>query len=295
MASTTHEDVVTKSDAAGAGNDGGAKAPTGDALDERIEKERIRQEKLKASGEGIKTDSSSKEDDSDPSKITVDRDYIHSLREEAKNYRKQLEGVKDDFSSIQNLLKQHYGVDSAQGLQEKLAETKKQREQEEEAKLSKVDLAEKKRAQLEKEKEEQRIAFEQEKKDLVTQRNKIIIENALIQAAVANDVINPKQLLRLLHQEFYVDDQDLKPKYRTSEGIEMSLDDRVKAFLEEQDNWNLVRGRMTVSGGSQGAAGGPARPIFSKEELRKMRNENPDEYKRRQPEIQKAYAEGRVR
>jgi len=265
-----------------------------DALDERIEKERIRQEKLRASGEGIKT-SDLKEDDSDPSKITVDRDYIHSLREEAKTYRKQLEGVKDDFGQIQNLLKQHYGVDSAQGLQEKLAETKKQREQEEEAKLSKVDLSEKKRAQLEKEKEEQRITFEQERNDLVKQRNKIIIENALIQAAVAQDVINPKQLLRLLHQEFYVDDRDLKPKYKTSEGIEMSLDDRVKAFLDEQDNWNLVRGRMTISGGSQGSMGGPARPIFTKDELRTMRRDSPDEYKRRQVEIQRAYAEGRVR
>jgi hypothetical protein len=75
----------------------------------------------------------------------------------------------------------------------------------------------------------------------------------------------------------------------------MSLDDRVKAFLDEQDNWNLVRGRMTISGGSQGSAGGPARPIFTKDELRNMRRDNPDEYKRRQPEIQRAYAEGRVR
>lgn len=264
---------------------------TKDALDERIEKERIRQEKLRASGESIKPE----KDADDPSKITVDRDYIHSLREEAKTYRKQLEGVKEDFGQIQSLLKQHYGVDSAQGLQEKLAETKRARENEEDDKLSKVDLAEKKRAQLEKEKEEQRIAFEQERGDLVSQRNKIIIENALIQAAVANDVINPKQLLRLLHQEFYVDDRDLKPKYQTSEGIEMTLDDRVKAFLEEQDNWNLVRGRMTVSGGSQAAIGGPSRPIFTKEELKTMRNENPAEYKRRQPEIQRAYAEGRVR
>jgi len=263
-----------------------------DALDERIEKERVRQEKLKASGEGIKTE---KEEDEDTSKITVDRDYIHSLREEAKTYRKQLEGVKEDFGQIQSLLKQHYGVDSAQGLQEKLAETKRVRENEEDDKLSKVDLSEKKRAQLEKEKEEQKIAFEQERNDLVSQRNKIIIENSLIQAAVANDVINPKQLLRLLHQEFYVDDRDLKPKYQTSEGIEMTLDDRVKAFLEEQDNWNLVRGRMTVSGGSQTAIGGPARPIFTKDELKIMRNENPAEYKRRQPEIQRAYAEGRVR
>ena len=263
-----------------------------DALDERIEKERLRQEKLKASGEGIKTE---KEEDEDTSKITVDRDYIHSLREEAKTYRKQLEGVKEDFGQIQSLLKQHYGVDSAQGLQEKLAETKRVRENEEDDKLSKVDLSEKKRAQLEKEKEEQKIAFEQERNDLVSQRNKIIIENSLIQAAVANDVINPKQLLRLLHQEFYVDDRDLKPKYQTSEGIEMTLDDRVKAFLEEQDNWNLVRGRMTVSGGSQTAIGGPARPIFTKDELKTMRNDNPAEYKRRQPEIQRAYAEGRVR
>jgi len=263
-----------------------------DALDERIEKERVRQEKLKASGEGIKTE---KEEDEDTSKITVDRDYIHSLREEAKTYRKQLEGVKEDFGQIQSLLKQHYGVDSAQGLQEKLAETKRVRENEEDDKLSKVDLSEKKRAQLEKEKEEQKIAFEQERNDLVSQRNKIIIENSLIQAAVANDVINPKQLLRLLHQEFYVDDRDLKPKYQTSEGIEMTLDDRVKAFLEEQDNWNLVRGRMTVSGGSQTAIGGPARPIFTKDELKTMRNDNPAEYKRRQPEIQRAYAEGRVR
>jgi len=264
-----------------------------DALDERIEKERIRQEKLRETGGGMKEEN---KDDSDPSKITVDRDYIHSLREEAKTYRKQLEGVKDDFGQIQNLLKQHYGVDSAQGLADKLAETKKQRDSEEDEKLSKVDLSEKKRAQLEKEKEEQRIAFEQERGDLVSQRNKIIIENALIQAAVANDVVNPKQLLRLLHQEFYVDDQDLKPKYQTSEGIEMTLDDRVKAFLEETDNWNLVRGRMTVSGGTQPAAGGgPTRPIFTKEDLKVMRRDNPDEYKRRQPEIQRAYAEGRVR
>jgi len=267
-----------------------------DALDERIEKEVMKQEKLRASGEGIKSDLKEGDKESDPSKITVDRDYIHSLREEAKTYRKQLEGVKDDFGQIQSLLKQHYGVDSAQGLQEKLSETKKQREDEEEAKLSKVDLTEKKRAQLEREKEEQKIAFDQERSQLITQRNKIVVENALIQAAVAHDVINPKQLLRLLHQEFYVDDQDLKPKYRTSDGIEISLDERVKAFLEEQDNWNLVRGRMTVSGGSQSAAGGgPARPIFTKEDLKIMRRDNPDEYKRRQPEIQRAYAEGRVR
>jgi len=38
-----------------------------------------------------------------------------------------------------------------------------------------------------------------------------------------------------------------------------------------------------------------SKPTFTREELIEMRRNNPKEYKRRQPEIQLAYAEGRVR
>jgi hypothetical protein len=239
-----------------------------------------------------KLDAQEKQEDA--SKITVDRAYIHNLREEAKEYRKKLESLQSEFDQMQSTLKQYFQVDSLQALAEKLEESRRQKEREEETKLSKVEIAERRAQKLEKMLEEEKIKHESIIKELTASRDKIIIQNALIQAAVANDVANPKQLLRLLQDEFYVDQEKLIPLYKAAEGT-MSLEERVKAFLEEPENWNLVRSKIAVGSGAQSTASHATRPLFTKSDLRKMRRENPQEYKQRQSEIMKAYAEGRVR
>jgi len=266
-----------------------------DQLDQRIQAEKEHQDRLKndpaaAAAAGLKTDT----EGDDPNKITVDRSYITALREEAKENRVAADGIKTEMQDLRNLLKTQFGVDSAEQLAEKMKEDKLAKEREEESKLSKLELAEKKRAEVEKKMEELAFQSDAEKSDLKSQRDDIIIENALIQTAVAMDVVNAKQLIRLLKDEFFVDPNDLTPKYQAEDGI-MSLEQRVKVFLEDQDNWNLVRGRMTPGSGTQTAgAGGPNKPTFTRAELKDMRNNKPDEYKSRQVEIQKAYAEGRV-
>jgi hypothetical protein len=117
-----------------------------DPIDNEIEKARIYNEKMKMQNtDPSKTDPAPKDrtGDDDPNKITVDRQYIQGLREEAKEYRKKLESFKDEVQAIQGVLKQQFGVEDAKSLQDKLEAAKKAKEQEEEAKLSKLELSEK--------------------------------------------------------------------------------------------------------------------------------------------------------
>ena len=261
-----------------------------DPIDSEIEKARIYNEKMKMQS----TDPSTKTSDDDPNKITVDRQYIQGLREEAKEYRKKLESFKDEVQAIQGVLKQQFGVEDAKSLQDKLEAAKKAKEQEEEAKLSKLELSEKNAQKWERQLEDERIRHETRERDLLTSRNTMIIRNALIQAAVTHDVANPKQVLRLLEDEFEVDPNTLVPYYKAEDG-RLSLEERVKVFLDDPDNWNLVRSKIPVGSGAQGGAGVSGKPFLSKEELSKLRNENPKEYKRRNAEIMQAYADKRVR
>jgi len=99
---------------------------------------------------------------------------------------------------------------------------------------------------------------------------------------------------RVLESEFYVDPDRLTPLYRTEEGP-ISLEERVKIFLDEPENWNLVRSKIAQGGGTSGKAGASSRPAFTRAELKEMRAKRPEEYKARQTEIQRAYKEGRVR
>lgn len=273
-----------------------------DDLEKQIELERKRQENLKAKEEEEKQRKEQSTEDAekkkaaeeDPSKITVERAYLTQIRDEAKGYRKELESLKDQFSSVQSVLKNQFGVDSATALQEKLEEAKKAKEKEEETKLSKVELAEKRAQQLEKQLEEERIKSEQEVNRLIKSRDDMIIQHSLIQAAVANDVANPRQVYQLLKDEFYVDPDRLVPLYKAEDG-EMSLDERVRVFLDDPDNWNLVRSKIPMGSGSQGSVGGGGKHMFTKAELADMRQNRPEEYKERQQEILKAYREKRVK
>jgi hypothetical protein len=280
----------------------GAGGSTDAALDRQIEnlkKAHAKQQQSQGEGTGEEEkkveQQQSASDDEDTSKITVDRQYITSLREEAKDYRKRQEQQKDEVTKYQSALKQHFGVDSITALTDKLNEEQKQKEAEEEKKLSRVELEAKKRAEIQKEYEQAKFGWEQRERELTLQRDETIIRNALINAAVANDVVNPKQLLRLLQHEFYVDPNRLVPLYKAEDG-EMSLEERVKVFLEDPDNWNLVRSQATIHGsGTKASGSGPARPVFTKAELREMRATRPKEYKDRQDEIMRAYKEGRVK
>jgi len=274
-----------------------------DDLEKQIELERKRQENLKAKEEEDKLRkveneeekvAAAKKPEEDPNKITVERAYLSQIRDEAKGYRKELESLKEQFTNVQSVLKNQFGVDSASALQEKLEEAKKAKEKEEETKLSKVELAEKRAQSLEKQLEEERIKSETRVNELIKSRDDMIIQHSLIQAAVANDVANPRQVYQLLKDEFYVDPDRLVPLYKAEDG-EMSLDERVKVFLDDPDNWNLVRSKIPMGSGSQGSVGGGGKHMFTKAELTDMRQNRPDEYKERQKEILKAYAEGRVK
>lgn len=277
-----------------------------DDLEKQIELERKRQENLKAKDDEekqSKENAAAEADDvskkkkaaeEDPNKITVERAYLTTIRDEAKGYRKELESLKEQFTNVQSVLKNQFGVDSAPALQEKLEEAKKAKEKEEETKLSKVELAEKRAQNLEKQLEEERIKSETKVNDLIKSRDDMIIQHSLIQAAVANDVANPRQVYQLLKDEFYVDPDRLVPLYKAEDG-EMSLDERVKVFLDDPDNWNLVRSKIPMGSGSQGSIGGGGKHLFSKAELTDMRQNRPEEYKERQKEILKAYAEGRIK
>jgi hypothetical protein len=274
-----------------------------DDLEKQIELERKRQENLKAKEEEeklikkeqIEEDAGKKAKiEEDPNKITVERAYLTTIRDEAKGYRKELESLKEQFGKVQSVLKNQFGVDSAAALQEKLEESKKAKEKEEETKLSKVELAEKRAQSLEKQLEEERIKSETRVNELIKSRDDMIIQHSLIQAAVANDVANPRQVYQLLKDEFYVDPDRLVPLYKAEDG-EMSLDERVKVFLDDPDNWNLVRSKIPMGSGSQGSVGGGGKHMFSKSELADMRHNRPEEYKERQKEILKAYAEGRIK
>jgi hypothetical protein len=275
-----------------------------DDIDVQIDMERRRQEALKKATDddsdkkllddkkALDADKSRKTEDVD--KITVNRDYIKQIRDEAKKYRLDLEESKKATSVLQDTLKKHFDVDTPEKLAEKLEEAKRMKEKEEETKLSRVEIAEKRAQKLEKEMEEERIKSEQKVNELIKSRDDMIIRHGLIQAAVAHDVANPKQLLQLLKDEFYVDPDRLVPLYKAEDGT-MSLDERVKVFLEDTDNWNLVKSKIREGSGSQGSIGSSGKTLFTKADLSKMRNENPAEYKRLQPEILKAYADGRVK
>lgn len=274
-----------------------------DDLEKQIELERKRQENLKAKEEEEKLakQEANNEDaakkakaEEDPNKITVERAYLTTIRDEAKGYRKELESLKEQFTNVQSVLKNQFGVDSATALQEKLEEAKRMKEKEEETKLSKVELAEKRAQSLEKQLEEERIKSETKVNELIKSRDDMIIQHSLIQAAVANDVANPRQVYQLLKDEFYVDPDRLVPLYKAEDG-EMSLDERVRVFLDDPDNWNLVRSKIPMGSGSQGSVGGGGKHMFSKAELSDMRQNRPEEYKERQKEILKAYAEGRIK
>ena len=203
--------------------------------------------------------------------------------------------VKKEMDDYQKVLADYFQVDSPQALKEQLDERKRMKEREEEGRLSKIELAEKKARDLQKEKEEDRIRFEQREQDLISQRDKIIIQNALIQAAVANDVANPKQLLKLLENEFFVDPDRLVPMYKAEDGL-MPLEERVQVFLNEPDNWNLVSAKIAAGSGTKGGSTtAHGRKVWSRAEIKKLRNEDPAAYKAQQEEIQAAYREGRVR
>ena len=101
------------------------------------------------------------------------------------------------------------------------------------------------------------------------------------------------QLLRLLQNEFYVDPDRLAPMYDAEDGP-MTLKERVKIFLDEPENWNLGKSKIGQGSGSTNTSGNSGKPFFTKSQLREMRTSNPAEYKKRQPEIQQAYKEGRV-
>jgi len=277
-----------------------------DPVDKQIDLERKYQEALKqkqglaqsvTEGKSTPPESEDSGMHKDDDKLNVDRNYIQQLREEARETRKKLEAQQKKESEFQSLLVQHFGVDNPQDLKDKLEEARRSKEKEDESKLSRVEIAEKRAKELEKTKEEMRIKFEQRERELIKSRDETIIQNALIQAAVANDVVNPKQLLQLLKHEFVVDQDRLIPIYKAEDG-EMSLNERVKVFLEDPDNWNLVGSKVAGSGsGSQGNLGtiSGGKRMFSKAELADMRKNRPKEYKERQREILKAYNEGRVR
>jgi hypothetical protein len=288
-------------------NDLSADRNDSDPVDKQIDMERKYQEALKQKQTKAQpvTDGTSPKPETDTTgihadddnKMNVDRKYIEQLREEARENRKKLEAQQKSTAEFQNLLVQHFGVDNPQDLKDKLEEARKSKEKEDESKLSRVEIAEKRAKELEKAKEEARIRFEQRERELILSRDETIIQNALIQAAVANDVVNPKQLLQLLKHEFQVDPDRLVPVYKAEDG-DMTLDERVRVFLEDPDNWNLVGSKVAGSGsGSQGNMGGGSggKRIYKKSELADMRKNRPQEYKDNQREILRAYNEGRVR
>jgi len=284
------------------------KKPADDSdLDGRIEQARRYHEAVTKHGDkaGPKlpdkdpTSSSTKGDDDERSsggdlKMEVERSYIHNLREEAKENRLAKEELAKEAEGFRQVMRDFFQVDDPQALKDKLEQTQRLKEKDEEGRLSKIDLMEKKLRESERTMEEERIKFEQDRQELKQQRDKIIVQNALIQSAVSYDVANPKQLLRLLENEFYVDPDRLTPLYRTEEGP-ISLEERVKIFLDEPENWNLVRSKIAQGGGTSGKAGASSRPAFTRAELKEMRAKRPEEYKARQTEIQRAYKEGRVR
>lgn len=274
-------------------------------LDDRIEQARKMQSKLRGSqdelgetptGQTSSKEKASKDDipDDDGNQITVERDYIHSLREEAKGFRKEKEELRKETEEMKKILADYFNVTSAQALKEKLEDERKAQDREEEGRLSKIELAEKKAKHEERKREEERIKYEQEKKSLTQQRDKIIIQNALIQAAVANDVANPRQLLKLLENEFFVDPERLVPYYKAEDGM-MTLEERVKVFLEEPENWNLVTSKIAAGSGTKGSqSSSSGKRTYTKKELSELRHKDPAEYKRLQPDIMAAYREGRV-
>jgi hypothetical protein len=271
-----------------------------DDLDRKIEEARLAHELAQRGDPNvnpgvIKEPPKKNESVDDPTKLIIDRNYLTSLREEAKSYRKEMDKLKDELGQNQGILKQYFQVDTPQALAEKLEDAKKQREKDEEAKLSKIELGDKKRAQLEKTIDEMKVQHDVKVNDLVQSRNKIIVQNALIQAAIRYDVANPKQLLRLLENEFQVDPDKLVPQYKAEDGI-MSLDERVKIFLDEQENWNLVRSKIPIGAGSQGGStGGQSKKMWTKDEISKLRREDPKKLRELDTEIQSAYREGRVK
>lgn len=278
-----------------------------DGLDIQIEMERKRREKEKkdqsattqreaVQKEEQETQKEKTKSEEDPTKLSVDTEWLRTLRTSDEKKKQEIEKLQGELSVLHSTLKQHFNVDSAQALADKLEEAKKSKEREEESKLSRVEVAEKRAQKLEKQLEEERIKFEQRERELISSRDETIIQTALIQAAVANDVVNPKQLLQLLKDEFVVDPVKRIPVYKAEDGV-FSLEERVKVFLEDPLNWNLVSNKIPAYGSNtQGTGGtGGGKQVFTKAELADMRQNRPKEYKERQAEILKAYQEGRVK
>jgi hypothetical protein len=184
-------------------------------------------------------------------------------RDKAKKERLRLSKKYDEqakeLKNLQSKLESAPSADEYNDLKVKLDEIL---EKEENAKLDKLDDSEKERVRFEKqldafekkfdattekfndqlkEKDDELKQSKQEIRDL----RRVKLNSEILEHAVAGNAYNPKQIVKILTSDFQYDDKLETHTHLVREKgkivDELSVEERVKAFLEDPDNDNLVR------------------------------------------------------
>lgn len=188
--------------------------------------------------------------------------------------KKELRLVKSKIKTLEEKLSSSVDPEEYKNLKSKLDELlneKREREEEEERKrLEKADEVEKIKIRSKKEIEAMQKEFESKFKELNNNLNKfneklsekeaeinnlrrLRLENEIMDSAVEFKAYNPKQIVRLLSGDFEYDETLGKFTYPVKDEKgklidEKTVKERVKEFLSDPENDNLVESKANIEG-----------------------------------------------
>ncbi len=119
------------------------------------------------------------------------------------------------------------------------------------------------------------------------------LSGEIMEAAIVGDAYNPKQIVKILSSEFMYDDklETFTHLVRDGKGKivdELTVEERVKAFLEDSDNDNLVKSKTKSGTGGleSGSTESTNRALDNtKGSFSNKMNQKPGEYDPKDPEI----------
>ncbi len=225
----------------------------------------------------------------DPDKLKEKLEYqkgenkkAFDARDRAKRDMRTLRGKHDATAKeLKDIKEKLEGAPSAEEYGEIKSQLEEILEEREERKIAKLDDADKVKVRFEKQLTEFEKKFEattskfenrlKEKddeiassKEEVKSLRKVRLGSEIIDAAAAGKAYNPKQIEKILSSDFVYDDKldSFTCLVRDGRGKivdELTVEERVKAFLEDSDNDNLVRSeRKGGTGTKEGASSASA-------------------------------------
>ena len=225
----------------------------------------------------------------DPDKLKAKLDYqkgenkkAFDARDRAKKDVRTLKSKHDATAKeLSDLKKKLEGAPSSEEYTEIKSQLEEILEEREERKLSKMDDADKAKVRFDKQLTDFEKKFESttskfedklkekddeiaKSKDEVKSLRKVRLGSEIVDAAVVGKAYNPRQIEKILSSDFIYDDKldSFTFLVRDAKGKivdELSVEERVKDFLDDSDNDNLVRseakgGTGTKEGASSAAA-----------------------------------------